>query len=257
MLPLYSSAQSADQSSFRIRQRASTPGNGRRRKQPGTWEQQQQHGVDHVTIAIPEDTTPTTRPPRYDSKEDFVKSWKVDYENHLDDFHSVFRTPHFVTDAEYQRHLRGESLEPPTKDYSRFAAQFCSLFSFTGSFILCFIGFLLDTQALYIPGSLPSIPVQSTVDVHGTVRNSLTYEYLIPNTERLYIATTAYRTSGLYFICGILAVYYLRGKSTYQAIPDSSLPTFVSAHTKYDTVWNRVIRRVKRRFRTRKQEKNG
>lgn len=221
------------------------------------WEQQhQQQQQDYVSIAMPDEdlpTIPTTK--RYDSA-GFVQSWKIDYENNLDDFHSVFRTPHFVTDAEYQRHLRGEALEPTPKDHSVLAAQFCSIFSLIGSFLLCFIGFLLDTQALYIPGSLPSIPVQSTVDVHGTARNTLTYEYLIPNTERLYIASTAYRTSFLYLLCCIGSLYYLKRKSTYQSIPDS-LPTFMSA--RHDTVWDRVVRRVKRymRYRKRKQEKKG
>jgi hypothetical protein len=89
----------------------------------------------------------------------------------------------------------------------------------------------------------------------------LVYEYLIPDTERLPIATTAYCTAGLYLLCSIVAWYYGRSSSAhnpaYTSIPET-LPTFVS-RASHDSVWQRMIRRVKRhaRYRMRKQEKKG
>jgi hypothetical protein len=211
----------------------------------------------------------------------FVKSWKIDYEYGLDDYHTVFRTPHFVTDAEYQRHLRGElpvlgqQQQPPWSVNNNkqvvaviisgaACANFCFVFSVIATILLTFFGLLLDTQALYIPGTLPAIPVQSTVDVHGHIRNKQVYEYLIPDTERLPIATTAYRTAFLYLICSIVALYYIHTQnSPYTSIPETLLPAFVSraaANNHNDSLWHRMVRRVKRqhaRYRTKKQEKKG
>jgi hypothetical protein len=226
----------------------------------------------------------------YQHQAGFVKSWKIDYEYGLDDYHTVFRTPHFVTDAEYQKHLRGEllldgpslfsnklssssnnasSLSQPPIISNVACANFCFVFSLVATIILTFFGLLLDTQALYIPGTLPAIPVQSTVDVHGHIRNQQVYEYLIPDTERLPIATTAYRTAGLYFLCAMSAFYYLHRhggpNGSYTSIPETttatSLPTFVShAAAHNDSLWQRMVRRVKRHARYRRnkmQEKKG
>jgi hypothetical protein len=352
MLPLYSDDDAGHhKSTFRIRQRASTPGSRTRRRPPttttpdggdgsGVWEQQHHRSLNNeVTIMMPDDdddveSAAATRTARsstsrsthggphmqqYPTQQQilshrrptntntnlrhsylsssyhdphfqagFVKSWKIDYEYGLDDYHTVFRTPHFVTDAEYQKHLRGELLlhdngpspffsgnnklsSPSTASSSSppiisnvACANFCFLFSLVGTIILTFFGLLLDTQALYIPGTLPAIPVQSTVDVHGHIRNQQVYEYLIPDTERLPIATTAYRTAGLYFLCAMSAFYYLHrhGNHSYTSIPEtSSLPTFVShAAGHNDSLWQRMVRRVKRHARYRRnkmQEKKG
>jgi hypothetical protein len=236
---------------------------------------------------------PNLRPPHHNHQQQhlrgydqagFVKSWKIDYEYGLDDYHTVFRTPHFVTDAEYQRHLRGElpalgqqqqqtwsnnnnnNKQVATVIISGAAcANFCFVFSVIATILLTFFGLLLDTQALYIPGTLPAIPVQSTVDVHGHIRNKQVYEYLIPDTERLPIATTAYRTAFLYLICSIVAMYYIHTQnSPYTSIPETLLPAFVSrasaANHHNDSLWHRMVRRVKRqhaRYRTKKQEKKG
>jgi hypothetical protein len=361
MLPLYSDDDAGHhKSTFRIRQRASTPGGRTRRRPPtttpdgdntlggsGVWEPQRVHRVslnNETAIMMPDDddddiesaasaTTRTARsthggphmqqyptqqqilshrrptntttnqqqylrhshsynnhdPPHYQHQAGFVKSWKIDYEYGLDDYHTVFRTPHFVTDAEYQKHLRGElflvngpsspffsgnklsshsttasSSSPPI--ISNVAcANFCFVLSLVATIILTFFGLLLDTQALYIPGTLPAIPVQSTVDVHGHIRNQQVYEYLIPDTERLPIATTAYRTAGLYFLCAISAFYYLHRhggpNGSYTSIPEtSSLPTFVSHAAHNDSLWQRMVRRIKRHTRYRRnkmQEKKG
>jgi hypothetical protein len=158
----------------------------------------------------------------------------------LEDFHTVFRTPHHVADNKYQAYLLGQAARrkgsgpPVTKEC---CAQSCAGFSAVGAVFLFFIGFLLDTQPLFIKGSLPQLIVQTDDGSRPVV------QYILP-TERLPAARVAYQAGFMYLITIGICFYILfpswfqsklyRRFQQYQDIPDhisdsdSTLPTFHS-----------------------------
>jgi len=160
----------------------------------------------------------------------------------LEDFHSLFRTPHHVADSQYRAYLMGQTArrKGPAPILTKICcAQGCAFFSAIAVLFLFFVGFMLDTQPLYIKGALPKIIVQ-TDDGGRPVT-----QYILPTTERLPTASAAYQAGVMYlFVIGIcLYVLYpgwfqnqwYRRQHRYQDIPDhvsatdSTLPTFHTA----------------------------
>lgn len=175
----------------------------------------------------------------------------------LQDVHTVYRQPHHVPDSEYHRRMTGIPALHSTSDHTQTCLQFCSLFSGIATFFLFFIGFLLDAQPLYIPGTLPILPIQSTVSVNGVALTKLQYQYLIPGStaeERLPTALTAYRTAWLYAATTLVCLWWHRRRDQqyYRAVPDAVLPmTTAGASTQHeDSVWQRAVGAVQRRWMT-------
>ena len=102
---------------------------------------------------------------------------------------------------------------------------------------LLFVGILLDTQPLYIKGSLPYQRLQGDDGMSKPVT-----QYLLPTTtgagERLLPAKTAYRAAFAYLVTMAVCLYMLyprwfqsqiyRRQQRYQNIPDhdSTIPVF-------------------------------
>lgn len=158
----------------------------------------------------------------------------------LEDFHTMFRTPHHAPDNKYQAFLLGQTARrkgPGPLVNKVCCAQGCAGFSAVGAVFLFFIGFLLDTQPLFIKGSLPQLVVQTDDGSRPVV------QYILPSgDERLPIARTAYQAGFMYLItigiclCTLypnwLQTQLYRRMQQYQDIPDhisdsdSTLPTF-------------------------------
>jgi hypothetical protein len=166
-----------------------------------------------------------------------IPPWKRKLEEEkfyrIQDYHTVFRIPHYVSDANYHKYLiqRGYQSESSINDEpasllsKTCCAATCSVFSAIAVVFLLFIGFLLDTQPLYIPGALPALTVQSTVQYNsqdGTVKsyNKPRVQFLIPGPpdERLSIASTAYHAAGLYFVSMMISLYVYNPLSFHQVI---------------------------------------
>jgi hypothetical protein len=158
----------------------------------------------------------------------------------LEDFHTMFRTPHHAPDNKYQAFLLGQTARrkgPGPMVNKVCCAQGCAGFSAVGAVFLFFIGFLLDTQPLFIKGSLPKMVVQTDDGSRPVV------QYILPSgDERLPSARTAYQAGFMYLITIVICLYTLypnwlqtqlyRRLQQYQDIPDhmsdsdSTLPTF-------------------------------
>jgi hypothetical protein len=146
-----------------------------------------------------------------------LTSWKLD-QARLQDYHTVFRTPLHVPDSEYGAYLLGRNGRKETSIVTKqCCATACAGFSAVGVVFLLFIGILLDTQPLYIPGTLPELVVQSTFQYKNSDGDEvITYtkpviQYLVPgpSDERLPIAATAYKAALAYF-CTLVACLYVR-----------------------------------------------
>jgi hypothetical protein len=170
-----------------------------------------------------------------------ARAFRLERTTRLEDFHTVFRTPHHVADNKYQAFLLGQAArrKGPMPIVNKVCfLQTCSGFSAVGAGFLFFIGFLLDTQPLYIKGALPMLVVQ-TDDGSRPVT-----QYIIPmsDSERLPIARTAYQCGFMYLLTVAICLLTLypgwfqsqlyRRLQRYQDIPDSvsdsdsTLPTF-------------------------------
>lgn len=166
-----------------------------------------------------------------------VPPWKKKLEEEkfyrIEDYHTVFRIPHYVSDANYHKYLiqrgyQSDSIindEPASLLSKPCCAATCSVFSAIAVFFLLFIGFLLDTQPLYIPGTLPALTVQSTVQYNsqdGTVKSysKPRVQFLIPGPtdERLSTASTAYQAAGMYFVSMMISLYIYNPLSFHQVI---------------------------------------
>jgi hypothetical protein len=161
----------------------------------------------------------------------------------LEDFHTMFRTPHHAPDNKYQAYLLGQTARrkgagPLMNKVC--CAQSCAGFSAVGAVFLFFIGFLLDTQPLFVKGSLPMLVVQTDDGSRPVV------QYILPSDgDRLPSARTAYQAGFMYLITIGICLYILypnwlqtqlyRRLQQYQDIPDhisdsdSTLPTFHTA----------------------------
>jgi hypothetical protein len=150
-------------------------------------------------------------------------SWKkqINPVTRLEDYHTVFRTPLHVPDSQYRYRMLGHtSRRKESVVNTACCAQTCSIFSGIAFVFLLFIGILLDIQPLYIPGSLPSILLQTTTDnINNNINNYDTnkqaqqrrqrLQYLVPGThdKRLPTAVTAYQAAFLYLGVSVLAWY--------------------------------------------------
>lgn len=182
-----------------------------------------------------------------------LTAWKLD-QYRLEDFHTVFRTPHHVPDSQYEAFILGQSAR--RKDASLMTktccAQTCAGFSAIAVGFLVFVGIVLDKQPLYIPGTLPELVVQSTVAYtkDGSTRtySKPVIQFLVPgpNDERLPAASVAYKAAAAYFLCMLISLYVLdpapfhnaarvitqKFSKQYEDIPEtidngsSTLPTF-------------------------------
>lgn len=157
----------------------------------------------------------------------------------LEDHHVTFRTPLHVPDKEYQYFLtRGihryqDSIyEQRDRKVNGFkvtqscCAKTCAFFSLTGIIFLILVGILLDTQPLYIKGSLPKISLQSNE------QSKLVKEYLVPirgTSERLPMAKNAYQAALVYMMTFTISLYFI-----YQE----------QINAKLGIVWNSAMRIV-------------
>ena len=105
----------------------------------------------------------------------------------IEDYHTIFRNPHHLPDAQYSKYVQlqqqynhtigggsgnhvynNNADNIPTTTTSTTSmmnktccAYTCSIFSAIAVIFLLWVGLLFDTQPLYIPGALPTITVQS------------------------------------------------------------------------------------------------
>jgi hypothetical protein len=179
-----------------------------------------------VTTVIPETQSTTTKTTAS------VPIWKrkLLYDAsiyRMEDYHTIFRTPHHVSDAQYVKYVLQQQQQQPvsviydphlddidssipnaTNSTSMLnkscCAYTCSIFSGIAVIFLLFIGFLLDTQPLYIPGTLPAIVVQSTTSLQqqqqqqrelGSTINKATAETAVTNNIEGPTTTTAKETT--------------------------------------------------------------
>lgn len=170
------------------------------------------------------------------------RSKQLEQTPRLEDVHTVYRTPHHVADNKYQAYLLGQSArrrKGPLPIVTReCCAQTCIGFSAIAALFLFFIGFLLDTQPLFIKGALTPLVVQT--DDGGRPVTM----YIIPTTERLPAAAAAYQAGFMYLLMIGISFHTLypswfqsqvyRRQQRYQdiddlSLADSTLPTFHTA----------------------------
>jgi hypothetical protein len=155
----------------------------------------------------------------------------------------IIRTALHVPDSSYQAYLLGKSTKRKTNLVDTICcAKFCAIFSWVAVMFLVFIGVLLDTQPLYIKGTLPQ-HIQYTSGKKPQIFYAVTYS------ERLPTASIAYQAAFVYLITALFSLAYAYNwfwwiKSRwrqYNDIPDnnedsyshadSTIPTF---HTTAD-----------------------
>jgi hypothetical protein len=172
----------------------------------------------------------------------------------LEDFHTLYRTAHHVPDGQYRDYLRGSlgrgghRREAPI--FTRTCwGQSCAGFSFVAVLFLVFVGILLDTQPLYIKGSLPPVIRQTTTQDSSSSSSSsntrVVVQYLLPTTTRLPAARAAYQAALAYLVTMILSLYSVypgwfqsqiqRRQGRYQDIPDHQNNTNSNNH---DNGWD-------------------
>jgi hypothetical protein len=118
--------------------------------------------------------------------------------------------PAIIPDSRYQAYLMGRPLDDPTtKNHTDFVvvdkiccAKACAGFSWVAVLFLLFVGILLDTQPLYISGTLPQHVQFTTGDRKAQVFYSIT------QSERLTPASHAYQAAFGYFITCLLSLAY-------------------------------------------------
>jgi hypothetical protein len=153
--------------------------------------------------------------------------------------------PRFIPDSKYRAYRLGRLKQNPETMFSRIGmAKFCAKFSMVAVMFLIFVGILIDTQPMYLPGILPKHVLYTTGDRKPQIF------YAVDISDRLEQASTAYRTALLYFITYCFCVGYAYNvhwwfksrRQLYQDIPDndSTVPTFhngsdgsLPKHTKY------------------------
>lgn len=187
---------------------------------------------------------------------------KPESSHRLQDFHTLFRTPLHVPDNKYQEFLLGQSSRRKGSALLTrvCCAQTCAGFSIMGILFLVFCGILLDTQPLYIKGSLPQLIIQTDDATKSVV------QYLIPTAEsdRIPAARSAYRAALAYLVVFFVCLHILypgwfqsqvyRRSKKYQDIPDhqgdNTLPTFqgeASSSTAYQLGFiSRAVARLRR-----------
>ena len=158
---------------------------------------------------------------------------RIQQTTRLEDFHTLYRTAHHVPDNQYRDYLRGQTgkrrRDAPILTREG-CLQTCAGFSAVATIFLLLIGILMDTQPLYIKGSLPATILQ-TDDASKPVT-----QYLLPTAEeRLPAARSAYRAGLAYLVTCLACLYALhpaaqrRIRRQYDSIPDdtsSTIPVF-------------------------------
>jgi hypothetical protein len=140
--------------------------------------------------------------------------------------------PAFIPDSRYQAHLLGRrTKQTPQSSFTKIGlAKFGAKFSMVAFIFLVFVGILIDTQPMYLPGILPKHVLYTTGD-----RKSQVF-FAVDISDRLDQASTAYRAAFLYLITGCLCMGYAYNAhwwfkhrwQNYHDIPDndSTVPTF-------------------------------
>jgi len=187
----------------------------------------------------------------------------------LEDYHVAYRTPHHVPDNAYRAYLQGRTGR--SRRNSPFLTQVCCLhtcigFSTVAVVFLCFVGILIDTQPLFMTGTLPKKLVE-------TSNGRFVTKVILPAPgEVLPAARAAYRAALAYFFCIVLCLGALhpawiqsqiyRVRHRYQDIPDHHdsvsplLPDFHSANNGHDPItphwlrtgWNRCSLLIRQRL---------
>jgi hypothetical protein len=149
----------------------------------------------------------------------FQKSFHMD-PNPLAAVH--FRRALHVPDKQYREYLHGQGRDTTPLVNPICCANTCAGFSGVGFLFLAFIGVLLDTQPLYISGTLPSALKENDSGKTTTI-------YFV-TAERLPASTHAYQASYAYLgtmVACLIYVYYERLESmakrrSYQELPDAT-----------------------------------
>ena len=139
----------------------------------------------------------------------------------------------FIPDSKYQQYLMGQPWNAPKTSKPVMTklccANFCIIFSWIAFLFLVFIGILLDVQPLYIPHVLPK---HEQYSYSGGKSKSKTF-YTVLLSERLEIASNAYKAALMYGLTGLISYAYTqnfwgyfndrrrRQSMGYQDIPDN------------------------------------
>lgn len=141
--------------------------------------------------------------------------------------------PAFIPDSRYQSYMLGRPKQQPQSAFSKVGlAKMGAKFSMVAAIFLIFVGILIDTQPMYLPGIVPKHVLYTTGDRKPQVF------YAVDISDRLEQASTAYRAAFLYVITGCLCMGYAYNAhwwfkhrwQHYHKIPDndSTVPTFHS-----------------------------
>jgi hypothetical protein len=155
----------------------------------------------------------------------------------------IIRTALHVPDSSYHAYLLGKSNKRKHNLVDVICcAKFCAFFSWIAVMFLVFIGILLDTQPLYIKGTLPQ-HIQYTSGKKPQIFYAVTYS------ERLQTASNAYQAAFVYLVTGLFSLAYAYNwfwwiksrwrqyndipdnADSYSSHADSTIPTF---HTTAD-----------------------
>jgi len=148
-----------------------------------------------------------------------------------------FRKALHVPDSQYRQFLQESSgRKPPSVINPICCANLCAGFSCVGLIFMVFIGILLDTQPLFIAGTLPSALKENDNGKSSTI-------YFV-TAERLPAATHAYQASYAYAVTMVVCliyVYYERLQSmvrrrSYQDVPDATSLTTTTPGSSASTV---------------------
>ncbi|CAB9521443.1 expressed unknown protein [Seminavis robusta] len=130
-----------------------------------------------------------------------------------------FRTALHVPDNQYRAFLHGKGRDTTPVLNPICCANTCAGFSFVGFLFLVFIGILLDTQPLFISGTLPSAIKEYDGGKTATI-------YFV-TAERLPSSSNAYQASFAYLATLLACLYYVHNerldkRRAYQDIPDAA-----------------------------------
>lgn len=133
-----------------------------------------------------------------------------------------FRKALHVPDKDYRSFLPGGKLRDVTPTFHPVCcANVCAGFSFVGFIFFIFIGVLLDTQPLFIAGTLPAALKEND--------NGKTTTIYFVTAERLPMASNAYQASYAYILTMLACLVYAHferlnsaiKRRSYQDVPDA------------------------------------
>eukprot|EP00980_Cylindrotheca_fusiformis_P024374 scaffold11809_cov128-Cylindrotheca_fusiformis.AAC.13 len=137
----------------------------------------------------------------YDQSKGSLRPGPVSLEG-LRSSHHPSVAPPIIPDSSYQAYLKGRSFKRKRRSLiDRIClAKFCALFSCVAIMFLVFVGVLIDTQALYIPGVLESVQDGENQKVQKF--------YVVNQSERLPTASVAYQAAFFYFLTASASLAY-------------------------------------------------